>query len=361
MIKIDKLSIVGNSKIIAKDDGIKPHYAGTVANIKMELTDIDSSSPAQESPIKLSFIIGRQGSFDFAGKVKIFAKKPTLTLKGKIRAINAADFSAYLNTAIQHRVKSGQIDSDIDLKIEQGNLNSKLDLTLHKLYIEQLSAEESKLYKEKLGVPLSVALNLLRERDDSIHLSLPITGDVKNPDFSLNEIIQKVLTDQITSTVISYYTPFGLVTLLNAAFNLATALSFDPLYFETINAELSNEHKNQLESLVTMLTERPKIKLVVCGHSTLEDRYKLFPIDEKLRNRIDNIGVNDSGEVISIESLLPNLTKDELSKLNILAIQRGENVRDYLTKNKSIDSTRIIMCNPKYGNEEGKPHVSISL
>jgi len=148
---------------------------------------------------------------------------------------------------------------------------------------------------------------------------------------------------------------------LNAAFNLATALSFDPLYFETINVELNNEHKNQLESLVTMLTERPKIKLVVCGHSTLEDRFKLFPIDEKLRKRIDNIELNDNGEAISIESLLPSLSKDELSKLNTLAIQRGENVRDFLTKNKSIDSTRIIMCNPKYENEDEKPHVSVSL
>jgi len=361
IIKIKKLSIAGNSKITAKDDGIKPHYAGTVANIKMKLTDIDSSKPAQESPLKFSFVIGRQGSFDFTGNVKIFAKKPTLTLKGKIRAINAADFSAYLNTTIQHRIKSGQIDSDIDLKIDQGKLNSNLNLTLHKLYIEQLSEEESKLYKEKLGVPLSVALNLLRERDDSIHLSLPITGDVKNPDFSLNKIIQKVMTDQITSTVISYYTPFGLVTLLNAAFNLATALSFDPLYFEMSNVELTNKHKSQLESLITMLTERPKIKLVVCGHSTLEDRFKLFPIDEKLKKQIDNTELNDSGEAISIENLLPNLKKDELSKLNTLAIQRGENVRDYLTLNKSIDSTRIIMCNPRYENDTEKPHVSVSL
>lgn len=361
VLKIKRLTIAGNSKVTAKDDGVKPQFSGTARDIKVQVSQIDSSDRTKSSPIDFSFVVGEHGKVNFNGDLALFSKRPTGKLKGTIRAINAADFSAYLNSTVQHHIKSGHVDADVDLLVEQGKLDSKLKFVFHKLYIEELGEEESRQYKEKLGVPLAVALNLLRERDDSIHLKLPVTGDIENPDFSLNDTIQKVMADAIKSAVISYYTPFGLVTAATVAFDLATALRFDPVLFEPVKTAVEEDDKQHLEKLVTMLNERPNIKLMVCGQTTLDDRFILFPVDEELEKQVRSIDLHDEEQDIDINSLLPKLSNDERAKLNDIAKQRGENVRNYLAKEKGIDPARMIMCKPKFENDQGKPRVAISL
>lgn len=362
VFKINNLTIVGDSKVTAKDEGIKPHFLGTARDIKVQMSQIDSSAPGKPSPVKFSFVVGDHGKVNFDGNIALFAERPTGKLKGTIRAVNAADFSAYLNGTLQHRIKSGHVDADIDLVVVQGKLDSKFNFKFHKLYLEELNEEKSKQYIEALGVPLTVALNLLREKDDSIKLNLPVTGDIESPDFSLNDTIQKVMVDAIKTAVIDHFIPFGLViTVATTAFDLATALRLDPVYFEPIKTNLDEEDKQHLEKLITMLTERPNINLVVCGHTTLDDRFKLFPVEETVVEQIQNIDPHDEELDVDINSLLPKLSDKELTKLNEIAKQRGETVRNYLSKEKGIDATRMIMCNPKYENDQSKPRVVISL
>ncbi len=361
VFKINSLTITGDSKVITKDEGVEPKFFGTARDIRVQVSQVDSSDPVRASPVKFSFIVGEHGKVNFDGSIALFAKRPTGKLKGTIRAVNAADFSAYLNSTVQHRIKSGHVDADIDVVVAQGKLDSKFKFIFHKLYVEELSETESKRYKEALGVPLSVALDLLRERDDSIELSLPVTGDIEKPDFSLNDTIQKVMVDAIRSSVISYYTPFGLVTAATFAFDLATALRFEPVLFEPVKTAIDDDDKQHLEKLVTMLTERPNIKLVVCGHTTLDDRFKLFPVDEVLEKQIQNIDPLDEEQDVDINTLLPKLSVKEFAQLNEIAKQRGENVRNYLASEKNINAARMIMCEPKFENDQGKPRVAISL
>lgn len=360
--RINKLTIVGDSAVTAVDEGTKPRYVGTAHDINVQMANIDSAKPENLSPLELSFIVGEYGKVDLAGEIALFSKRPTGKLKGTIRAVNAADFSAYLNGTLQHHIKSGNVDTDIDLAVEQGKLDSQLNFVFHKFYLDPLSERESKQYQEKLGMPLSTALNLLREKDDSIRLKLPVTGDVENPEFSLNEVIRKVMADAIKSTIISYYTPFGLATTLaKATFDLATALRFDPVLFEATEAAVTDSDKQQLEKLATLLGERPNIKLLVCGYATQDDRLKLFPVIETQTKTIPDAKSPGEGASLDPKALLPELSVQELAKINHLAKQRGENVRDYLIKEKAIDPSRMILCEPRFTNDQGEPRVALSL
>lgn len=360
--RINKLAIAGNSTVTVVDDGIQPGYAGTVHDIKVQLLKMDTSNPTNSSPVEFSFVVGEHGKVDLAGEVVLFSKRPTAKLKGTIRALNVADFSAYLNSTLQHRIKSGNVDTDIDLAIEQGKLDSQLSFVFHKFYLERLSERESRQYEEKLGMPLSTALNLLREKDDSIRLKLPVKGDIENPEFSLNDVIRKVMTDAITSTIISYYTPFGLAaTLAKAGFDLATALRFDPVLFEPTNTVVTDAGKQQLEKLVTLLTERPNIKLLLCGIATQDDRLKLFPVIGLPAKTTQDAKSSDEGGLPDVKAVLPELSDRELAQINDLAKRRGENVRDYLIKEKAIDPGRMILCAPSFANDQGKPRVTLSL
>lgn len=361
VIKIENLTLGGNSRVTINDSGIKPAFADTISDIKVKLSNLNSSRQDNRSPVNLSLVIGEHGKINFDGDIAFFAKRPTATLKGELKAVNLASLSAYLNSTIQHHVNSGQIDAEINLKVNNGQLDSEFDLVLHKFYIEALSEKEARAYKESLGIPLSTALSLLREKDDSIRLKLPVTGDVDNPNFSLDDIILKVVTDAVKSAVINYYTPFGLVTLTTAAFDLATALRFDPVLFEPAKIDFDESFKQQLEKLVTLLGERPNIKLVVCGYATLDDRFSLYPVGEELEKKVRAYDPDDEENPIDISTLLPKLTDKQRTTLDTLALQRGDRVRDYLVTDKAIDPSRMIMCKPRFNNDEGKPRVEVSI
>ncbi len=361
LVRIDKLVLEGDSQIIARDDLIKPRYAGKIKDIRVQLANIDSSRPENRSPVNFSFLVGEYGKVKFNGDIALFSRQPTGKLKGTIRNLDATDFSAYIKSSLQNHIKSGQIDADIELAVKHGQLDSVFNLIVRKFYVEQLTTKEANVYEEKLGVPLSTALSLLREQDDSIRLKLPVTGDIKNPNFSLGNTIRKVMIDAVRTAVINYYTPFGLVSLSKAAFNLATELRFEPVLFEPLKTDIMPNSTEHLDKIVALLKERPNIRLVICGQSTLDDRFSLYPLDEAVENQARDTRISDDEDTVDINTLLPKLDEAQQAKLDALATERGNRVRDYLAKDKAVDPARLIMCKPIFNNDQGKPRVEISI
>lgn len=364
VINIKNLTLAGDAKISVEDAAVNPTFNAEISKINLQLSNIDSSNALNPSPLQLSFQLGKYGQVKLDGEFALFAKRPTGKLKGTIRAVNVADFSAYINDTLQQHIKSGQLDADIALSINQGQLDSQFNLVLHKLYLQESAEADANIYKKKLGVPLSTALSLLREKDDSIHLKLPVTGDVRDPNFSLKHTINKVLTDSVKTAVINYYTPFGLITLTKAVFDLTTALRFEPILFAAASTDISAASQQQLDKLATLLNERPNIKLVVCGHATLDDRFKWYPEKQEIESQAkvtELFNDEEDEELPDLNKLLPDLNNEQTARLDKLAEHRGNQVRDYLVKDKGIEATRIIMCKPRYTNDREKPRVELSL
>ncbi|WP_126457009.1 DUF748 domain-containing protein [Sulfuriflexus mobilis] len=361
IFKINNLSIQGDSKIAIKDDRVTPSYVGVARDISLQLSQIDSSDINNKSPILLSAIAGEHGKINFNGEIVLFAKRPTGNLKGSIQGVNAADFSAYLSDALHHNIKSGYMDADIALAVDQGKLDSTFNFIFHKFYLEESDQGTSKEYTEKLGIPLTQALKLLRNKDGSIYLKLPVTGDIESPEFSFKNTINKVILDSIKYAVINYYTPFGIVTLGTKVFNLATALRFEPIKFEAADTELDSSDTGQLDKLAILLNERPGVHLILCGQSTIADRITIFSIDSALMDKARKSAADEKTAITAIANLLPAASQSEITQLVNLAIQRGKNVRDYLSKNNGIDPSRLIMCNPTYTNDTQAPRVEISI
>jgi hypothetical protein len=177
---------------------------------------------------------------------------------------------------------------------------------------------------------------MLRDKDDSIHLDIPITGDVNNPEFNPMDAIVKATTKAATVTLITFYTPYGLVYAGgNVLFDLATAMNFDPIAFDAGSAELPDDGKKQLAKLAKLLTEKPQIHLSLCGMTNKEDVYVLFPAQKK---PVDKDKTN----------ITPMVTKDQKLALENLATDRQIASKNYLMKELSITHDRLILCEPEY-------------
>ena len=291
-------------------------------------------------------MINQHGKLKLEGDIQLLADVKEFNISGNAKGIDLRPVSSYLETSIGHKIKSGQLNTDIKLSALNGSINSLLDLNLKKLKLRPISEKEkAKLNKDLgLGMPLDAALNLLRDGDDNINIKLPITGDVNNPDFDPSDAIYTAMSKAITTTIINYYTPFGLVTVAGGLLDLATALRFEPLIFNANESNIISSHEANLTKVVQLMKQRPMLHLTLCGFSNIDDLSILSPtLYAETKDKPEKASL--------IDKVLPQLTT--------IASKRSENIKMYFIKNE-IAADRLILCESEY-QQDGIAGVEISL
>ena len=351
-IKIGKIVVTTTKSLVLEDAHSKPAITQRIDHFSFSLGAIDNRKPSQASALAMQFNYGKYGKVKAKGTIQPFAVKPTVDLKASIVGLNLNRVSPYTRELLQHKIKSGQLNAQLTVKIDQGKLDSEAKLTLQKFYVTQLSGKEADKYQKDLGIPLSAALALLRDKNDAIKIDLPVTGDVENPDFSLNDIIATVSAKAIKVAIVNYYATLGLVKRVTGAFDLMTALRFDPLQFMPGQTGLSDASRTALDKFSTMLQDRPQVHLVVCGHATVADQLKLFPVKN---NATDAATGTDAAKAAP-------LTEQQLQQLNKLAQARSDQVKQYLVEQKGVAADRLIECNPEYNaSDTHSPYLELHI
>ncbi len=345
IIALQKLKISSDKKITFTDNSTEPATKTGLQNLAFDMSDIYSEKPDSESPFKLAAKTLLHSTIDIEGKVKPFAEKISFDADGKLKGFDLRAASPTTKKAIGHIIKSGQLDADLKLLAVEGVLDSNIGLTLYHFNIKATSKADADKLDKKFGMPLNQTLVLLRDKDDSINLDIPITGDVNNPDFNPMDAIVKATSKAATVTLITFYTPYGLIYAGgNMAFNLATALNFDPLNFAPGSSEIAADNKEQLSNLSKLLTEKPQVHLTLCGVTNQQDALALFP---ELKEQLEKS--NKEGEKSSADI---KLTTEQSSQLDQLAKDRQDNSKNYLIDNHGIAHNRLIVCEPEYRKED---------
>ncbi|MCK5395896.1 MAG: DUF748 domain-containing protein, partial [Gammaproteobacteria bacterium] len=351
VIALNKLDITTDKKMLFTDNSTTPATEVGLQNLAFNISHLYTTKPDTNSAFKLHAKTIRHSTIDLEGTVKPFAEKVSIAAEGKLKGFDLRAASPTTKKTIGHIIKSGQLDVDIDLKAVDGELDSNIALSLYQFQMKSVSKEDAAKLDEKFGMPLNQTLVLLRDKDDSIHLDIPITGDVNNPNFDPMDAIIKATSKAATVTLITFYTPYGLIYAGGSlALNLATALNFDPIAFDPGSSEIHSASKEQLDGLSKLLTEKPQVHLTLCGFTNQQDVFTLFP-ERKPKNEKEK---DKSAET--------PLTKEQILKLNQLAKDRQVNSKNYLVKTHNIDHSRMILCAPEHkGDEESISGVEVNI
>ena len=341
IISLNKVSITSDNKILFTDNSTEPAMKMGLQSLAFDISHLYTAKPDSNSPFKLSAKTIRHSTINIEGTVKPFAEKLSVDANGKLKGFDLRAATPATKKAIGHIIQSGQLDADLKLLAVNGELDSNIGLSLYHFNIKASSKEDAKKLDEKFGMPLNQTLVLLRDKDDSIHLDIPITGDVNNPDFDPMHAIIKATSKAATVTIITFFTPYGLIYAGgNIAFNLATALNFDPVEFKPGTADIENKNKDQLDKLAKLMNEKPQIHLTLCGMTNKADLYALYPaLKEKQKEKVD-----DNKET--------QLTKEQNTALVQLAQKRQINIKNYLIKESAVTHDRLILCAPEYQTHE---------
>jgi len=299
--------------------------------------------------------------------------------------------SPYSRKYVGYIIEKGKLSFDLQYLIDKKKLASE-----NKVFIDQFTLGEKVDSPDATSLPVKLAVALLKDRNGEIHLDIPVTGSIDDPEFSVFRIILKIIGNLIAKAVTS---PFA---LLGSAFGGGEEMQY--VEFDAGLASIPADGLKKVDALVTALSEKPSLKLEIAGYVSPEaDREGLkqyflqrkvkaqklndlvkkgspaVPLDEivvepgeyekyltlayraepfpKPRNFI---GMVKSLPVPEMEKLMLTHIKAGEEDLRQLSARRANTVKDALLKSGKIDPGRVFIVEPKGLTPEQKEKVKES-
>jgi len=341
--RIAQLEITGDSKLRIKDESVSPAYSIDLSLLEVRLADLDNRRPQKPATLKLLISDGKHTRVSLDGTMQPFGEQVNLNWTGKIESFELPPISPYVIQNTGYRFVSGELQADIPVKVSQNQLKGEIDLVLYNPRVERVQAQGSsddKQGKIQIGMPLDSALRLMRDEQNDVRLKIPISGDIRDPKFSIADAINKVLAQALQKSSVSYLKymlgPYGIgISVAEFAYNQATKIRLNPILFKPGSDELDESAIDYTQRVAAILKEHPTVRLSVCGVATESDR------------------------AFQKETSAPAATDATLLEL---ARNRTESIETQLIKLHGIAAKRIIACESQIDSSPGaKPRADLDI
>ncbi len=336
-----RLSLDGASKLEFEDRTPSERVRIVLDGVDLTVTDLDTFRPNRDSPISLKARIG-EGRLTLSGSLRPFAEIPSGTLTGSVRSLELPPLSPYAADTLGVHLHTGQLDGEARVSSTDGKLDGKLDLTLAQLFIAQPDPH-ARLAKQA-EMPVETVLDLLRDSDNRIRLTIPVRGDLGNPDFDVSDAVGQAVGGALKSTVITTFKlAFPVAALIGLVIDEAEnpRLSLEPLSFPPGSAALNGAATDRLRAVGELLAKRPGLKLSLCGTAEPDTDWPALLREASLMARLQQL-------IGRAESAPP-----DPARLAELAQSRARSAKTYLVEQGGIDPGRLFTCRPQVGGANG--------
>jgi uncharacterized protein involved in outer membrane biogenesis len=389
-VRIDALTLQGGT-VNFSDQYIRPNYSANLVNIGGRVTGL-SSDQGILADVDLEGSLGKTAPIGIMGKINPLAENLFLDLQASVKDIDLSPLTPYSARYAGYAIEKGKLALTLKYHIEKEKLHAD-----NKVFIDQFSFGEAVDSPEATKLPVRLAVALLKDRKGEIHLDIPVSGELDDPQFSVLGVVWRIIKNLLVKAATS---PFA---LLGAIFgDGGEQLSY--LEFGPGQATVPEAGAGKISNLAKILNERPGLDLDIVGHVDVERdrealrrlafRRKLAALKaEDLANAgqaapaLDNVRIEpgEYGKYLTrayrkekfpkprtFLGTLKTLPVPEMEKLmmtNIrvtdddlrrLAEERAASVRDRLAATGSVDPGRIFIVEPKSLSPERKENLKDS-
>lgn len=182
--------IFKKGKLIFDDFSKEEHFL-VIDNLDCSIENIGKYS--KELPLKFGlkgeFPSLLKGSLACKGEFTSLIQKVNLTGEIKAKDIYLPYFNPLLGSDSNFSIKNGTLQLHANIRCQNNWLVSSNLVTLENLYI---SFEEGMVAKQKIfGLPVKIVTDFFKE--DKISFNLPISGDIRDPQFGFTTAISQIL------------------------------------------------------------------------------------------------------------------------------------------------------------------------
>jgi len=276
-LRIGGIVVQKAAHLVFQDEGVRPSFSLSLQTDRFEIGALNSARPQQPTAVQLSGRLGQHGRLAIRGSIWPFSAPPGFKVQADVGALELYPLSSYTAPALGFRLRSGTLDARAKIAARQGKLDGRMKLTIRELDLTSLNNEQTAKLTGLLNMPLDLALNVLRDDHNTIHLQLPVSGNPAAPDFDFSDALNQALAVGLKQGAMSYLSmmlqPYGtIISVAKFAGEQITRLRLDPVVFASATAQLTDQARDYLDHVARVLAARPQVAIKLCGIAVSADR-----------------------------------------------------------------------------------------
>ncbi|MGI3131761.1 DUF748 domain-containing protein [Halopseudomonas pachastrellae] len=249
---------INNGSANFADFSLTPNFATALGQLNGSIGTIDNQRPLVAS-VDIEGRVDRYAPVTIKGGLTPFDPLNSLDIATRFRNVELTTLTPYSGKFAGYRIRKGRLNLDLRYRIEQGQLNAE-----NKLLLEGLQLGEKVDSPDAVDLPVRLAVALLKDTKGNIDLSLPVSGNLDNPEFSVMPIVWQTLRNLLLRAT---QAPFKFIAgLVSGDDQDLSQISFAPG-----QTALDSSAQGALDTLATALQERPALTLEIEGLSTIQE------------------------------------------------------------------------------------------
>jgi|GEM_PF-1891383 len=357
-LRIGRIGVSGRNHLLFQDQSLATPLKLDLTQIQGTISNLDSQHTDRDSPFEMAAQLA-DAHLAVRGTVRPWLRLPEASASLSLKAMELPPLSPYSRDALGLDVKTGHLDASATFNIAQGQLSGQTELTATHLDIVEPNGPTA--LAQHTGMPVQTALGLLRDDQDRIHLTIPVSGDLTAPRFDISDAIAQTVGGALKSTALTTLKIlFPVAALIEAATDQAGTPSLEPIVFAPGSAMISPTARERLATVGQLLRERPQLGVTLCGIAVAPQDWP--PLYEAKRH--DEAGVFYSlGKALSLVAKPGEEgAKPDPERLQQLAAQRADAVKAALIADQKIGVERLYSCRPEIETtSESQPRVHLGL
>ncbi|SBS28598.1 hypothetical protein MAQ5080_01145 [Marinomonas aquimarina] len=336
---VHQIQVSPESQFIFSDHGIKPPLSRVLDIEQLTIENLNTRDLNEQMHVVLRAKDGEYATIDSDIKMTPAANRLTMEAQATIREVELPPISPYVASALGYDINAGQLNMDLNLKSNQGVLDGNSHIVLRQFDLG--GKTDSNAVLKAGAIPLNLAVDTLKNRDNNIVLDLPMKGDIENPNFHWQNFfmlpIRQGLFKASSTYLMQTFIPYAnVITLVQFAGEQVLRLRVEPLQFALDEEDITApEQEAFLDQMIKLMKDRKDAELKACGVSVVRD-------------------IND-------EITYQLLSEADRADLLALANRRAESLKRYLVDN-GIASSRVFLCTPSIDEDKNAlPHVTFTF
>lgn len=245
---------IDNADLGFADRTLSQNFQVAIKSLSGKISNI-SSDPEKMAHVDLAGKVDHYAPVTVKGTFNAFGEHPALDMAVKFDNLELTSLTPYSGTYAGFAIKRGQLNIDLDYQLQNHKIAGK-----NKIVMDQLTLGEKVDSPKAVDLPLRLALALLRDEKGVIDLGFEVNGDLNDPAFSVGGILWKVLTNIVKKAVAS---PMKALGILGGASGGGDG---DAIAFAVGSADLSDETRQQMQTLKAALDKRSELRLSLQGN-----------------------------------------------------------------------------------------------
>jgi hypothetical protein len=256
---VDRLA-VRDGDLRVTDTTVTPAYRGRLERLAVDAQGIRVPENRVDA-ISLSTRVGGGSPIEVTSK----RRGDSMTIHGTIRGVPLSQFNPYA-TAYGYRIARGTLSLDSKTSVRGRSYDSDNEVDIDRLDVTATAGDA--LFKRLFGIPLSVALAVLKDLRGRISLGIPVSGDQRGGGVAIVSVVREALVRAIVGALASPLKLLGAVTVGNGAIQ---AFEPEPIAFRPGTTTIAPDSVAQADQLATALERLPALRIRLTGRAGKSD------------------------------------------------------------------------------------------